>query len=201
MACSHVPAPPTLLIHVGSRRSANHRASCRRCCDSSLVNHSVSFWPCTQFGVRLGKVVGSWRLLVLEKKITRRPDVSYLTFTIFEDFSSVSAGQMEDAHGAERGNGRRDRWPNNVLFPLPPLSLPSSLFPVFFYTTCSLLFLRFVRDHCSLFWKSYTLADLSVCAKIPNGVPFRRYCRSVGFVYYWCVWVFFLFLSFLFACY
>lgn len=66
----------------------------------------------------------------------------------------------------------------------PPLSLPSSLFPVFFYTTCSLLFLRFVRDHCSLFWKSYTLADLSVCAKIPNGVPFRRYCRSVGFVYY-----------------
>lgn len=68
MAWSRVPAPPTLLIHVGSRRSANHRTSCRRCCDSSLVNHSVSFWPCTRFGVRLGKVVGSWRLLVLEKK-------------------------------------------------------------------------------------------------------------------------------------
>lgn len=129
MACWRVPAPPTLLIHVGSRRSATHimstvlwLLSCEPLC-LLLTLYTV----CCQI-----KVVGSWRLLVLEKKITRRPDVSYRTFTIFEDFSSVSAGQMEDAHGAERGNGRRDRWPNNVLCPLPPSLPPFLIVPSLF---------------------------------------------------------------------
>lgn len=108
--------------------------------------------------------------------------ISLLLFS--RTIQASQLGRSGDAHGAESGNGPRDCWPNNVLRPSPPF--PSSLFPVFFYTTCSLLFLRFVRDHCSLFWKSYMLAELSVCAKIPNGVPFWRYCRSVGFVYY-CV--------------
>lgn len=164
-ACSFVP--PTLLVHVGSHGSSQ---------TPTLV---VLWLPPVQWttlhlrltlntvAVRLGKTV-----LVLEQ--TQSGDGCILSHSCYfwGLFQESLLGRSKTPTGLKLLGPWRiaDRWPDKV-FHHPSSSLP----PLFFYKNPFSAFSKICTWWSALcFPKSYTLADLSVsvCAKIPNGVPF-----------------------------